>query len=204
MNTFPEERAAPTGSSPHGADAADAGSPQTPQWPGSAPAAGPTSFPPVWPRGQDPRQKSVPLAVLLSMMPGLGHIYLGYYQLGFLHAAIFASLVTFLSMGAGGLEPLFGISLGFFTLYNFVDAGRRAALYNQALATAAGLPQIEIPSNRGSIVGGLLLVGVGVLFLMHTRFGYDPEWIEEWWPLGLIGLGVYLFLKDVQSRRAAK
>jgi hypothetical protein len=200
MNSFPEERAAP---SPHGADAAEAGAPQTPHpWPGSAPATGPSSVPPTWPRGQDPRQKSVALAVLLSAMPGLGHIYLGYYQLGFLHAGIFASLVSILSMGAGGLEPLFGISLGFFALYNFVDAGRRAALYNQALAAAGELPPIELPANRGSIVGGLLLVGVGVLFLMHTRFGYDPEWIEEWWPLGLIGLGVYLFLKDVQSRRA--
>ena len=204
MNTFSEERAAPAGSGQSG-HAPEAGGAEAPYpWPGSAPAAGPTNVSPSWPRALDPRQKSVTLAILLSMMPGLGHIYLGYYQLGFLHAGIFAALVTILSMGAGGLEPLFGISIGFFCLYNFVDAGRRAALYNQALAAAGEMPKIEIPSNRGSIVGGLLLVGVGVLFLLHTRFGYDPVWIEDWWPLGLIGLGVYLFLKDVQSRRAAK
>ena len=169
---------------------------------GQARAAG---APVVWPRAADPRRKSVALAAILSMMPGLGHVYLGYYQLGFVHFLIFAGLVTILSSGPGGLEPLFGISLGFFVLYNFVDAGRRAALYNQALeAQAVALEPLAIPINRGSAVGGFVLMFLGVLFLMYTRFDFDMYWVEEWWPVALIALGAYLFIKDRQGRKQAR
>lgn len=154
------------------------------------------------PSGSDPRRKSVTLATILSFFPGLGHIYVGYYQLGFVHILIFASLVTILSQGAGGLEPLFGLSLAFFILYNIVDGARRASLYNLALDSAASAvpPEIELPQNRGSMAGGLFIAGLGVIFLMHTRFGMDLYWLEDWWPLGLIALGAWLFFKDRKSR----
>lgn len=167
--------------------------------------AGLQPSPRAWSSAMDPRRKSVALATVLSLMPGLGQIYVGYYQLGFIYVLIFASLVTILSSGAGALEPLFGLSLGFFILYNLVDAGRRAALYNLALDNAAAgqLPRVELPVNRGSRAGGVVLVGLGVLFLMHTKFDFDMYWLEEWWPAGLIILGVYLFMKDRQSRNRA-
>jgi hypothetical protein len=127
----------------------------------------------AWSSATDPRRKSVALATVLSLMPGLGQIYVGYYQLGFIYVLIFASLVTILASGAGALDPLFGLSLGFFILYNLVDAGRRAALYNLALdnATTGQLPRVEFPVNRGSRVGGVVI------------------------------LGIYLFMKDRQSRK---
>lgn len=154
----------------------------------------------------DPRRKNVALATLLSLMPGLGHVYLGYYQLGFIHVLIFASLVTILNSGAGGLEPLFGLSMGFFVLYNIVDGGRRASLYNQALeAGAAGmLPDVVIPRNRGSMLGGVVLMVIGVVMLLHTKFRLDMYWLEEWWPLAPILLGAYLFQKDRSSRKNAE
>ncbi|HZL85094.1 MAG TPA: DUF5668 domain-containing protein [Candidatus Krumholzibacteria bacterium] len=158
--------------------------------------------PPAWSPRVDPRRKSVVLATLLSGFPGLGHIYVGYYQVGFLHILIFASLVTILAGGAGGLTPLLALSLAFFVLYNFVDGARRASLYNLALdqAGSQGLPPFELPRNRGSMTGGLFLIGMGALFLLHTRFDMDLYWLEEWWPLGLIAIGVYLFQKDRKSR----
>jgi len=168
---------------------------------GEAPPRRPQPVPTYAP--PDPRRKNVALATLLSLMPGLGHIYLGYYQLGFVHMFVFASLVTILSKGAGGLEPLFGLSMAFFILYNIVDGGRRASLYNQALdAGAAGaLPEIVIPRNRGSTLGGVALMTLGVLMLLHTKFEMDMYWLEEWWPLLPILVGAYLFQKDRSSRK---
>lgn len=149
----------------------------------------------------DPRRKSVVLATLLALMPGLGHIYLGYYQIGFIHALIPPTLITILASGAGHLTPLLGLALAFFWLYNLVDAGRRASLYNQALdyAAAGTLPEVVVPSNKGSTVGGIFLVVLGVLFLLYTRFDFDMRWLEEWWPTGIILVGLYLFAKDRRS-----
>ncbi|UCE02813.1 MAG: hypothetical protein JSW67_01000 [Candidatus Latescibacterota bacterium] len=156
-----------------------------------------------WPTTADPRRKSVALATILSLFPGLGQIYLGYYQLGFVHVAIMVSLITILSMNPGALTPLFGISLAFFWLYNLVDAGRRAAAYNMALEARelGSLPALELPTNRGSRAAGIILAALGVLFLLHTRFDFDMYWVEEWWPVGLIILGAWLFAKDRRGRK---
>lgn len=157
-----------------------------------------------WNRATDPRRKSGVLAVLLSFMPGLGQVYVGNYGRGFTHGLIFVGLVTILASDPGPLTPAFGIGLAFFWFYNVIDAGRRATLYNQLLdAQATGeLPSdISLPGARGSMAGGATLVVIGVLLLMYTRFDFDMYWIEEWWPAGLIVLGVWLFFKDRRSRQ---
>jgi hypothetical protein len=80
-------------------------------------------------------RKSPGLACLLSLMPGVGQIYVGYYKLGFIHNIIFGSTIAFLTSvrGPNTLLPVMGIFLAFFSVYNIVDAGRRATLYNLAL-----------------------------------------------------------------------
>ncbi len=170
--------------------------------PPSAPPPGytvpPSDSTPRWSAAMDPRRKSVALASILSLMPGLGQVYVGYYQLGFIYILIVTGLITILANDAGPFTALFGLSLAFFWLYNIVDAGRRAALYNAALSggVQGGAPEFQVPMNRGSRVGGIFLVIVGGLFLLNTRFGFDMYWIEDWWPLGLILLGVWLFARD--------
>ena len=47
-------------------------------------------------------------------------------------------------------------------------------------------------------VGVALMIG-GFLLLLNTRFDFTLEWIEEWWPLAPIGLGVYLVFKAIQE-----
>src|SRR5207247_139430 len=63
-----------------------------------------TTMAPPQPRLRDTRSKSPALAAVLSMMPGLGQVYVGYYQRGFVHAAVVATLVTLLG-------TRFGVSL---------------------------------------------------------------------------------------------
>ncbi len=178
----------------------------TPQPPTQAPPP-PAAAPAAAPAANDPRRKSPFLAVVLSVMPGLGQVYVGYYKRGFIHAIAVAVLITLLAANAlGPLVPLASLFLAFFWLYNLVDAGRRAALYNQALAGGA---EIELPAEfqelgfRGSILGGGLLVATGIVLFLHTRFGMSLDWIEEWWPLAVIGFGAYLVFKAIAERQAA-
>jgi TM2 domain-containing membrane protein YozV len=150
-----------------------------------------------------PDRKSPLLACLLSAMPGLGQIYVGYYQRGFVHAIVVAALIFILSSGVSGMEPLLGPFLAFFWLYNVIDAGRRAAHYNRAAAgeQAFEMPKdFEMPGMQGSILGGLLLIAAGAIFLSHTVWGISLAWIEDWWPLAPILFGVYLIGKAVVDR----
>ncbi len=195
--TDPAEGAGPTAA--HAAQQAPAYPPPY------APHGGgyPQAPPPV--TAQDPRTKSPGLAYVLSVVPGLGQVYVGYYQRGFTHVIVVAVLITILSTGEFmALAPLLGIFLAFFWLYNIIDAGRRAGLYNQALV---GEESIAPPSDfamqvHGSILGGLTLIAGGSIVLAHTAFGMPLQWIEHWWPVAPMVLGAWLLIKAIQDRAA--
>jgi hypothetical protein len=154
----------------------------------------------------DPRRKSPLFATFLSAMPGLGQVYVGYYQRGFINAVVVGTLIALLTSNLGPLTPLAALFLAFFWLYNVVDAGRRALLYNEALAGRSGieLPEdFKTPGLHGSIPGGLAVVAVGGVLLSHTRFGLPLDWLNEWWPAALILFGVYLVARSVMGRSEA-
>src|SRR5262245_13352834 len=161
--------------------------------------------PPQWDSRWAARNHRSPvLAALLSMFPGLGQIYLGDYNRGFLYIGIFVTLVTSLCK-THGLEVLLGISLGFFILYNIIDTARRASLYNQAIAGIAStrppIPEdFKLPSGRGSLFWGAVVLGLGVILLLNTRFDVDFYWLEDWWPAFIILIGLNLLYKAVRKR----
>ena len=164
---------------------------------------------PVIASAPDPRLKSPLLAMLLSCMPGLGQVYIGYYQRGFIHILVVGTVIAFLA-GAGPMNviiPLAGLFLAFFWLYNIVDAGRRAALYNQALSGTESIAPPEdfkMPKAGGSIVGGLCLIGLGAISLSNTLFDVSLEWVENWWPVALFIPGVWLIVRAIQERSQGK
>jgi hypothetical protein len=155
--------------------------------------------------GTDPRRKSPVLAIILSAMPGLGQIYVGFYQQGFINIIVVASIIAVLTRGVPlYMNPLLGLFLAFYWLYNLVDAGRRAAFYNQALDGVTDTPiptEFKSLTERGSIFGGAALVLLGVFFLAHTRFGMPLEWLEQWWPMALVIAGLFLLYQSWSNRK---
>jgi hypothetical protein len=137
-------------------------------------------------------------------MPGLGQVYIGYYKQGFIHVAIAAGTIAGLNAGLpGAFYPLLGIFLAFFWLYNIIDAGRRAAFYNQALDGVAGVEMptdMSLPSPGGSLAGGVVLIIVGFIVLSHTALDFSLAWLEEWWPVAPILFGIYLVYRGMQER----
>lgn len=152
------------------------------------------------PVAKDPLRRSPFVAAALSIMPGLGQVYLGYYQLGFVNAIVICVLLTLLaSQSLGSLVPLASVFMAFFWLYNIVDAGRRALLVNESLtgrATSLELPKdFASPGMRGSVMGGAVLVAIGLVLLSRTLWGLSLEWVEDWWPAAIVLFGGYLIFK---------
>jgi TM2 domain-containing membrane protein YozV len=138
---------------------------------------------------------------LSGFFPGVGQLYVGYYRQGITLAILFAGIITILaSNGLTGLEPFLGITLGFCWLYGIIDATRRAQAVNRALD---GFGQEPLPEDfalpgGGSVFGGSVLVILGVVLLLHTRFGMSLDWVADWWPLFLVAVGAWLIR---QARR---
>src|SRR5215467_949454 len=69
------------------------------------------------------------LAGILSICPGVGSVYSGLYAKGIAHMAIVIGIIWALVSGEGhsdGITAVLGISLGFFWIYQIVDAVRSA------------------------------------------------------------------------------
>ncbi len=170
----------------------------------------------------DPRRKSPLLALILSAMPGLGQVYVGYYNQGFLNMVVCSGTIFLLNVtgrhysmidgrfmpvnnSAHALQPFLGFFLAFYWLYNMVDAYRRAAFYNQALAglgPVAFPEELKLPKAQGSMVGGLALIVVGLVFFSNTALGLSLDWVEVWWPMALVLMGAWLIYKNVSDKRA--
>ena len=150
------------------------------------------------------RRKSPGLASVLSLAPGLGQVYLGYYARGFTHLAIVAFVIAILAEGdiPNFMYPLLGLFLPFFWLYNIIDAGRRAAYCNIVLdGGGEGLqPEFDMPQRGGSMAGGLALILGGSFMLLHLQLDLSLAWLETWWPIIPVFIGIYLFLKGLRER----
>ncbi|MDX1490722.1 MAG: hypothetical protein R3332_05510 [Pseudohongiellaceae bacterium] len=146
--------------------------------------------------GSDPRRKSGIITILLSILPGLGHAYVGYYKRGFVHFAIYGcSFSLHTSDQLDALVPLTFFFIPFFWIFTQIDAYRRAMLYNLSLDGIEDAPlpdDFSTPNSSGSMIGGITLAVVGLIALSNTRFGISLDWIEDWWPIAPIALGIYL------------
>jgi hypothetical protein len=133
------------------------------------------------------------LALGLGFIPGVGAIYNGQYAKGLVHAVIFGVIISILDSGSGGAEPLFAMVLTAWIFYMAFEA------YHTARKRRMGEPVDEysgILSLQGRAsnapIAGVVLVVLGGLLLLHTLNLLDFTYLMRYWPVLLIGAGVYL------------
>jgi hypothetical protein len=97
-----------------------------------------------------------------------------------------------------------GIGIGFFYLYQIIDAVRTARAMQLGEPTpdpfglasmfgGGGTPVEKSEATTKVPVAAAVLIGLGLLFLFNTAFDFS---LHRYWPLILIVLGVYLFAKQ--------
>ena len=161
-------------------------------------------LPPIPPRPASPSSSSVSpgLAFMLGWIPGVGAIYNGQYAKGLVHAVVFGMLVTMASHTHNDFEPLIGIGIMVFFFYMAFEA------YHTAKRRLMGIPVDEFSSlihydpNSGRLpMGPVLLIGLGTFFLLANFDLIRIDQIIRFWPLGLIGLGVFMLVGRMKSQR---
>ena len=153
-----------------------------------APASAPGTLPP--PAASARSGGSPGVAFFLGLFPGLGAVYNGEYNKALIHVVVFIALVVGASSDAGdATEPALGLMIAGFVLYMAFDAMRTAQAKNRGETLSDPLESWS--TNRP--IGPMILIGLGVIFLLHN-FNIFPFW-RFWrlWPLVLIGVGVLMF-----------
>ena len=167
-----------------------------------------TIYPPVGSGAAPPRAaiSSGPnptvAGILAGFFPfGVGAVYCSQYAKGLAHLVIMVLLIIGVSSDVPWyVHMLLGLGIGFFWIYQIIDAARsaKAIQMGEPAPDPFGLGQTfgagERIEGTKVPVGAAVLIGLGVLFLLHTagifEFGFD-----RFWPLILIFLGVWLFAR---------
>jgi hypothetical protein len=140
------------------------------------------------------------VAGILGAIPlGLGAVYCGQYAKGLAHLGIVVLAIVGLSSNLPWQADMaLGIFLGFFWVYQILDAVRtaRAIQANEPVPDPFGLAQsfgagekfdtTKVPATAA------VLIGLGVLFLINTVFDFS---LHRFWPIILIVIGVWLFAR---------
>lgn len=165
-------------------------------------ASAPPPQPPFGPPPASPVYASVSpgLALFLGFIPGVGAIYNGQYAKGILHAVIWGVLMSIAdSRAMHGAEPLMIITVIAYWVYMAIEA------YHTARKRRAGEPVDEYSSilnlrsgkDLPAIAIGLIVFGA--LLLLHTLDLIDFARVGRFWPVLLIGAGVYLLYGRVRG-----
>jgi hypothetical protein len=183
--------------------------PNTPATPPPPPPLSPAPQPPpVMPAAlMQPvivERKSPGLAGFLSFFPGLGHLYLGLYQRAFAFAGAFCVLIFFNSHGR--IAVLSGPATAFLWFFGIIDAVRQAKAINRGFVSESGFATeariLKTSEGTGSLTWGVILVGLGSLWIIDRYVDIDWSFMEEWGgPAALILLGLVLVISHIRRKR---
>src|SRR5258708_8921497 len=177
------------------------------------------------PMGIHDAPNPVVAGILGFLIPGVGAWYNSQFVKGFIYVIVFALLIVALSNGAGGLEVLFALLLGFFPFFMAFEAYSTAKARQMGQpapdplgidrlfglgetqppsATTAGpacAPGVLVPAQpdpqSNQMVGAIVLIALGVFFLLNN---YGVFHVRHFLPMLLIGLGVWIGYKRTMGR----
>jgi Domain of unknown function (DUF5668) len=166
----------------------------------------PNTYQPVSSQGyRGPSSSSGPQPVVAGILAGffpfgVGAVYCSQYAKGLAHLLIFVLLI-FGADHAGNWDWIFGLGIAFFYVYQIIDSVRtaRAIQVGQPIPDPLGLGQAfgagqKIETNKVP-VGAVVLIGLGVLFLLHTM-GIMEYGFDRYWPLIIVFLGAWMFYRN--------
>jgi TM2 domain-containing membrane protein YozV len=160
----------------------------------------------VQPAGSGPHPAVA--GVLAGFFPfGVGAVYNGQYAKGLAHLIIFVLLIVGANHSTSDtMGMIFGFGIAAFYFYQLIDAVKSAKAIQEGkpapdpfgLGTMFSAGDRQSFTRAGVPTGAVVLIGLGVLFLLHNLGIWFLE-VDRIWPIFLIALGVWLFVKRRMS-----
>jgi hypothetical protein len=139
------------------------------------------------------------LAFMLGLIPGVGAIYNSQYIKGLVHVAIIGLLISILDNdSARGMEPLISLMLAAFWWYMAFEAYHTASKRRRGLKVEEFSSLIPFGGSRFP-AAPVILIALGIVFLLNNLGVFELRQALRYWPLLLIGLGVYMLYLRVSA-----
>lgn len=141
--------------------------------------------------------------ILAGFFPfGVGAVYCGQYAKGLAHLIAFILLIVGAShANTDTMGTIFGLGIAAFYFYQLIDAikSAKAIQAGQPAPDPLGLGGMFSTGERVDLRGGVptgavVLIGLGILFLLHNLNIWFLE-VDTLWPVLLIALGAWIFAK---------
>ena len=144
------------------------------------------------------------LAFILGFIPGVGAVYNGQYAKGVVHALLWGGLLGAAITSGQADQPggvaVFVVLLALTSLYMPIEAVQTA----RALRRGEELDDMSGLLGTSSPVGGVVLIALGVVFLLHSLGYWRLADVVRFWPLALIALGIHILYRRVKEQAAAR
>jgi hypothetical protein len=150
-----------------------------------------------------PDSASPGTAFVLGMIPGVGAIYNRQYAKGIVHVIILAMLIMAADNGPNNVGPLFGLSIMGFWFYMAFEAFHTAQNRQRGIAVDEFSSLMPTAGGSRFPIVPILLIAFGGVFLLDTLEIYDLRRLMRFWPILMIGMGIYLLyarMKDSGPR----
>lgn len=173
--------------------------------------------------GLQRKKRKIYALLLASLVPGLGHLYLGMYRKAITFIMLLlldiSALLYFSSIGMQINVPLLVILAllipagYFYNVYDVLQAAEymmsRRKRGEVAAVSGEGSARSQPFRNERGIAFGIMLVVTGILLIL---FHQKPPWLQEWIrdygaevsALGLIVIGVWAVIKEALRHRREK
>ena len=139
--------------------------------------------------------KSPWVAMLLSLIPGLGAAYNGQNIKALVHFVVIVGLWILSDLFQSPIQVasiLAGVGFYFFSLYDAYASAQRHRAGLNLQKEEEWLQQFLREHIR---LWGGVLVSIGLLAVFNAVL---PEHLRQFWPLGLVGVGIYFILRAYQ------
>ncbi len=151
-----------------------------------------------------PPKSPAAAGILSGFFPGAGQLYNGEAPKALIFFLIFAGCISMMPRGPMPFLPL--VFAGFY-IYQIIEAIQtanainRKSLNDMTADPAAGAPAPSAPPvpvkalTQGSIFWGLLLIGLGLVFLLANFDVIAIDRIWDFWPVLIIVIGLKMIFE---------
>lgn len=134
-------------------------------------------------------------AAALGIIPGLGAVFNGEYGKAVIHVLVFGTIISLIDRQPAIFVPAL-VAWIFYMPFDAYQTAKARAASNAAGATAGATVSAGPRAYaRRETIGPILLIVIGTLVLLDQLNLVNLDRVLDFWPLGLIALGVWMLVK---------